>query len=165
MIRSLSKTILVLSLLFLLPASLWAAQMGQALIPFKGSDLKGQPYDLQDSIGKKPVMLIFWASWCPTCKTEVPRMNKLAEKFRPRGMEFIAVNIGFNDSIERAQAFVKKTGMTYPAYFDGTETIAEKYRLQGVPTVIIADKHGIVRFRNFTAPEISEENFAQLMAD
>jgi hypothetical protein len=80
-------------------------------------------------------------------------------------MEFVAVNVGVNDSIERAQNFVATTGMTYPVYFDGPGTIAEKYRLQGVPTIIIADKHGVIRFRNFTAPDISDDNFAQLMAD
>jgi len=163
--KTLLKKILLLTLLLLLPCSLTAAQLGQQLIPFKGSDLNGQPFDLQQSIGSKPVMLIFWASWCPTCKTEVPKINQLAEKFRSRGMEFVAVNVGFNDSIERASAFVQKTGMTYPAFFDGSGTLAEKYKLQGVPTVIIADKHGIIRFRNFTAPDISEANFAQLMAD
>ena len=163
--KTLLKKILLLTLLLLLPCSLTAAQLGQQLIPFKGSDLNGQPFDLQQSIGSKPVMLIFWASWCPTCKTEVPKINQLAEKFRSRGMEFVAVNVGFNDSIERANAFVQKTGMTYPAFFDGSGTLAEKYKLQGVPTVIIADKHGIIRFRNFSAPDISEANFAQLMAD
>jgi len=163
--KLLLKKIMLLTLLLLLPCSLTAAQLGQQLIPFKGSDLNGQPFDLQQSIGSKPVMLIFWASWCPTCKTEVPKINQLAEKFRSRGMEFVAVNVGFNDSIERANTFVQKTGMTYPAFFDGSGTLAEKYKLQGVPTVIIADKHGIIRFRNFTAPEISEANFAQLMAD
>jgi thiol-disulfide isomerase/thioredoxin len=163
--KTLLKKLLLLTLLLLLPCSLTAAQLGQQLIPFKGSDLNGQPYDLQQSIGSKPVMLIFWASWCPTCKTEVPKINQLAAKFRSRGMEFIAVNVGFNDSIERASAFVQKTGMTYPAFFDGSGTLAEKYKLQGVPTVIIADKQGIIRFRNFTAPDISEANFAQLMAD
>jgi len=163
--KLLLKNILLLTLLLLLPCSLKAAQLGQQLIPFKGSDLNGQPFDLQQSIGSKPVMLIFWASWCPTCKTEVPKINQLAEKFRSRGMEFVAVNVGFNDSIERANTFVQKTGMTYPAFFDGSGTLAEKYKLQGVPTVIIADKHGIIRFRNFSAPDISEANFAQLTAD
>ncbi len=163
--KTLLKKLALLTLLLLLPCSLPAAQLGQQLIPFKGSDLNGQPFDLQQSIGSKPVMLIFWASWCPTCKTEVPKINQLAEKYRSRGMEFVAVNVGFNDSVERANAFAQKTGMTYPAFFDGTGTIAEKYRLQGVPTVIIADKHGIIRFRNFSAPDISEANFAQLIAD
>jgi thiol-disulfide isomerase/thioredoxin len=159
------KTMLLLTLLFFLPCSLPAAQLGQQLIPFKGADLDGQSVDLQQSIGSKPVMLIFWASWCPTCTTEVPKINRLAEQYRSRGMAFVAVNVGYNDSVERARAFARKTGMTYPTYFDGSGTLSEKYRVQGVPTIIIADKHGIIRFRNFTAPAISEANFVQLTAD
>jgi thiol-disulfide isomerase/thioredoxin len=159
------KTLLLLTWLILLPCSLLAAQEGQRLIPFKGYDLNGQPFDLQQSIGSKPVMLIFWASWCPSCKTEVPKINQLAEKFRSRGMEFIGVNVGYNDSVERAQAFVKKTGMSYPVFFDSKGAVTEQYGLQGVPTVIIADKNGVIRFRNFAAPDVTEATFAQLMAD
>jgi thiol-disulfide isomerase/thioredoxin len=163
--RNCLNTLLLIICLLLLPSALPAAQEGGRLIPFKGNDLSGQPFDLQQSIGSKSVVLIFWASWCPTCITEVPKINQLAEKFRSRGMDFIAVNVGFNDSVERAQAFIKKTGMAYPAFFDSTGTVTEQYMLQGVPTIIIADKKGIIRFRNFTAPEITEANFAQLMAD
>lgn len=162
---ALARIIVHLTLFLFLSAPLAAAQLGQPLIPFKGTDLKGEPYDLQQSIGSKPIMLIFWASWCPTCKSEVPKINKLVEKYQPRGMEFVAVNVGFNDTVERAQAFAQQTGMTYRAYFDGSGTVAEKYRLQGVPTVIIADRHGIIRFRNFTTPDISDTHFAQLSAE
>ena len=157
--------LLLLPLLFLLPTTLPAVQQGQPLIPFKGISLDGQPIDLQQLIGNKPVMLIFWASWCPSCKTEVPKINQLAEKFRGRGMEFIAVNVGYNDSVERAQAFARANGMRYPAYFDGSGKVSEQYQLLGVPTIIIADKHGTIRFRNYMAPDISDANFAQLMAD
>jgi thiol-disulfide isomerase/thioredoxin len=159
------KTLLVLVWLIFGFYSLVAAQEGQRLIPFKGHDLNGQPFDLQQSIGSKPVMIIFWASWCPSCKTEVPKINQLAAKFKGRGMEFIAVNVGFNDSVERAQAFVKKTGMSYPVFFDATGVITEQYRLQGVPTVIIADKQGVIQFRNYATPDISETTFSQLMAN
>jgi thiol-disulfide isomerase/thioredoxin len=158
------SALLLLTWLLLLPCSLLAADEGR-LIPFNGYDLAGQPIDLQQSIGHKAVMLIFWASWCPSCKTEVPKINQLAEKFRSRGMEFIAVNVGFNDSVERAQAFVKKTGITYPVFFDARGTVTEQYRLQGVPTIIIADKQGVIRFRNYAVPEITEATFTQLMAD
>jgi thiol-disulfide isomerase/thioredoxin len=159
-------TILLLLLIFLfLPASLPAVQEGQPLIPFKGTDLAGKAIDLQQSIGSRPVLLVFWASWCPTCKTEVPKINKLAEKYSGQGMDFIAVNVGYNDSVERARAFMEKTGMRYPAYFDGSGKVTEQYQLLGVPTILIADKHGVVRFRNFMTPDITEANFNQLMAD
>ena len=158
---------MLLSLVWLLimPCLVSAVQQGQQLVPFKGTDLEGKPIDLAQIVGKKPIMLVFWASWCPSCKTEVPKINQLAEKYRSRGMEFIAVNVGYNDSVERAQAFARKTGMTYPAIFDGSGKITERYMLQGVPTIIIADKKGTIRFRNFATPDISEANFNLLTAD
>jgi thiol-disulfide isomerase/thioredoxin len=159
------KTMFFLLCFMLLTSTLLAAQDGQHLIPFKGTDLDGQVLDLQQSIGNRPVMIIFWASWCPTCKTEVPKINQLADKFRSRGMDFIAVNVGINDSVERAKAFVQQTEMSYPVLFDASGTIAQRYRLQGVPTIIIADKNGVIRFKNYTAPDITEANFVQLMAD
>jgi thiol-disulfide isomerase/thioredoxin len=165
-----NKTIRFSILLFFLlllqtPSTLLAVELGQPLIPFKGMDMKGQPFDLQKSIGTKPVLIVFWASWCPTCKSEVPKVNQLVEKYQARGMDFVAVNIGANDSIERARAFVQKTGIKYPVFFDSAQTLAQQYTLQGVPTVIIADKRGIIRFRHFMVPSISEEQFAYLIAD
>ena len=162
--QRLTRLLLVLAFL-LLPASLPAVQEGQQLLPFKGTDLEGNVLDLRQSIGTKPVLLVFWASWCPSCKEEVPKINRLAEKYGGRGMEFIAINVGYNDSVERARAFMEKTRMRYPAYFDGSGKVTQQYQLLGVPTILIADKHGVVRFRNFMTPDITETNFSQLMAD
>lgn len=142
-----------------------AAQAEEYIIPFAGKDLNGQPVDLRQTIGNKPVMLVFWASWCPNCVTEVPKVNQLAKKYQQRGMDFIAVNVGYNDSVERARAFAKEVAMNYPAVFDSSGMISSRYMIQGVPTVIIADKHGIVRFRNFIVPEIDEDAFSQFNAD
>ena len=162
--KLLSTLILLLSFLFasLSPAT---ARGEDRLLPFKGMSLAGKPLDMEQVIGKRPVMLIFWASWCPSCRVEVPKINKLAEKYQGRGMDFIAINVGHNDSVERAQAFANKNGMTYPILFDSSSQITDQYRVQGVPTVIIADKRGIIRFRNFGAPDISEADFTELLAD
>ncbi len=159
------KTLLLTFCLLMVPMTLLAVQEGQQLIPFKGTDLQGNPIDLSQSIGSKPILLIFWASWCPSCRAEVPKINQLAEKYRSRGMDFVAVNVGYNDSVERAQAFIRKAKMQYPAYFDGAGKVTEQYQLIGVPTIIVADKHGVIRFRNYMAPDINEETFAHLMAD
>jgi peroxiredoxin len=77
-------------------------------------------------------------------------------------MSFIGVNVGYNDSVERARSFINKTGMSYPVLFDKKSTIARKYQVQGVPTIIIADKKGKVVYKNYGVPELSEESFSQL---
>jgi len=107
-------------------------------------------------------MLIFWASWCPNCKSEVPKVNALVKKYKSKGMEFIGINVGYNDSEGKARRFMDKNGITYPVIFDKKGIIPRQYGVQGVPTVLVANKKGIVVFRNYEIPEISDEYFQQI---
>jgi peroxiredoxin len=154
--------ILTLALLLLLPVTALALNQGSSLIPFSGQDMDGNAVDLSTVIGKKPIMLIFWASWCPNCKSEVPKVNGLVKKYQNRGMEFLGINVGHNDSEAKARRFMEATGMAYPVIFDRKGTIARQYGVQGVPTVLIADKKGMIVFKNYGVPEISEDIFQRL---
>ena len=153
------RLLLALALLLVLPQSVFALDQGERLIPFAAKDMKGNTVDLSAVIGKQPVMLVFWASWCPNCRSEVPKVNTLKEKYEKQGMTFLAVNVGHNDSKARARKFMEKYGMKYPVIFDERSEISTKYRIRGVPTVLVANRKGIVVFKNFGVPEITEENF------
>ena len=154
--------LLTLALLLLLPISALALNQGDKLPPFAAKDMDGNFVDLSAFIGKKPVMLIFWASWCPNCKKEVPKINALVEKYRGRGMEFIGINVGYNDSEEKARRFMDKSGMAYPVIFDNKGAIPRQYGIQGVPTILIANIKGVIIFKNYGVPEISDEYFQLL---
>ncbi len=161
------KTFLLFSLLLfiLLPALALALTPGQKINLFSGKDLDGNTIDMSRLVGKKPVMLVFWASWCPSCREEVPKINKLYEKYRKQGMEFIGINVGYNDSVTKARAFVKKTGMAYPVIFDKRGKISRMFAVQGVPTVFVTDRNGVVRFKNYGLPTMSDSDFRKLLAD
>jgi peroxiredoxin len=77
-------------------------------------------------------------------------------------MEFIGINVGCNDSEGKARRFMDKNGITYPIIFDKKGTIPKMYKVQGVPTVLIADKKGVVLFKNYGVPEINNTFFQQL---
>ena len=66
----------------------------------------------------KPVLLIFWNTWCPYCMGELPEINRVAEKFGPRGLAVLAINTGINDSESKARAYWKKQQYVFPAGFD-----------------------------------------------
>lgn len=155
----------VLLLFILFPMTSPAVQTGEKLKHFVHRDMDGNVVDMSNIIGKKPVMLVFWASWCPNCKTEVPKVNKLVAEYEEQGMEFIAINIGYNDSPKRARKFMEKTAMNYPVIFDSTSTITSGYMIYGVPTILVADSDGVVRFRNFGTPDITQDNFKRLQGE
>lgn len=147
---------------FFLPLTVHAIEVGDIIPSFAGTGMDGKRVDLSTVIGKQPIMLVFWASWCPNCKQEVPKINALYKKYSTRNMTFIGVNVGFNDSVDRARAFMEKTKMSYPVLFDKKGNVAKQYKVQGVPTVIVADTKGRVVFKSYGVPEITDETFKQL---
>ncbi len=149
----------------LFPSLALALTPGQKVSLFSGQALDGRTIDMRQLVGKKPVMLVFWASWCPSCREEVPKINQLYKKYRDQGMEFIGINVGYNDSVARARAFVKKTGMAYPVIFDKRGKISKMFAVQGVPTVFVTDRNGVIRFKNYGLPTMSEQDFRQLLAN
>jgi peroxiredoxin len=159
------KQLIILAVLlsWLLPISTEAATKGQQLIPFSGPVLSGGTVDLGEVIGKKPVLLVFWASWCPSCKKEVPKINALYREFGPQGMAFIGINVGVNDSESRARKFAEQTEMEYPVYMDREGKLTRQYMVQGVPTLLIGDRHGRVVHVGHMAPKISPQAFEKLM--
>lgn len=148
--------------LCLIPALSQAAQVGEQLPYFKVKGMDGQFIDMSQFIGRKPVVLVFWTSWCGACKAEVPKMNSLVKQFRDKGMEFIAINSGANDTEKRARSFMKKTNMAYPVLFDKNQEITYKYGIFGWPTIIVADRHGIIQYVNHAVPRITDADFMRL---
>jgi peroxiredoxin len=138
------------------------AQIGEPLPAFSGIDLQGNPVDLNKIIGKKPIMLLFWASWCKDCKPKLKEINKLVAKYGEKDIQFIGINIGMKDSKKKARAFIKEYKMTYPNVFDKTGELSEKYQLNKAFALILASKGGTVVMRFNNVPEFGDDTIEAL---
>ena len=105
-------------------------------------DKDGKPVKLSDMKGT-PVVLNFWASWCPPCKAEMPEFDEIAKEYAGK-VEFMMVNLtdGVQETQEKAQAFIDSMGYTFPVYFDKDSDAAYKYGVQSIPTTIFIDANG-----------------------
>ena len=153
--------------IFLVSPSLHAANIGEQMPAFKVTTLDGTLMESEEITGNRPLFLVFWATWCPNCKREIPHINKLAEEFglkggKGKGMEFLGVNVGVNDSEKKVRRYVKKYTMDYPIYFDNNSNLTKMFKVSGTPTIIIVDKSGIVRYRDVSPPEDLAAHFANL---
>ena len=96
----------------------------------------------------KPVVLNFWASWCPPCREEMPDFHKayLANK---DDVAFVMVNMtdGRRETLQKAQQFVDGQQFTFPVYFDTERSAARAYGLASLPTTVFVDRHGNVARR------------------
>ncbi|WP_100448657.1 TlpA family protein disulfide reductase [Glycomyces xiaoerkulensis] len=89
-----------------------------------GRSLDGEPLDTADWAGSVIVMN-FWGSWCPPCRTEAPFLAEAAEHFRSEPVEFVGVNI--RDTVDAAQAFERRYGIEYPSFNDAGGEIALQF--------------------------------------
>ena len=110
----------------------------------------------------RPVLLIFWNTWCPLCRRELPAVDRLARRFAPRGLAVLAVNTALNDSEKKARSYWAKSGYLFPTVFDSSFRMGQAFKVLGVPTVLLVDAAGRERFRGSLLPDDIEERLTRL---
>jgi thiol-disulfide isomerase/thioredoxin len=112
---------------------------------FTVQDTNGNNVSLSDFKGK-PVVLNFWASWCPPCKAEMPDYEKMYQQYSSKGVVFMMVNMtdGSRETTATAKQFLKDSNYTFPAYLDVKSNAANTYGISSIPDSIFIDKDGNV---------------------
>ena len=119
-----------------------AAQEMQAAPDFTVYDGDGNPVKLSDFRGK-PVVLNFWASWCPPCKSEMPDFDEAFLELGDR-ISFVMVNMtdGWQETLSTAKEFLAGQNFSFPVYFDTDEEAAVAYGVTSLPTTYFIDAEG-----------------------
>jgi peroxiredoxin len=121
--------------------------------------IDGETIDLGALYGKKAVYLKFWATWCVPCRQQMPHFEHAYETAGP-DMVVIAINVGFNDSVEAVRAYRKQLGITMPIVFDDG-SLGAAFHLRVTPTHIVIGRDGRIRYVSHLA---DRELDAALMA-
>ncbi len=105
--------------------------------------LDGKPVSLARYIGKTPVLLEFWATWCSNCKELEPQFLELAKKYAPR-VKFIGIAVSVNQSPERVKRYIEKYHYGHEILYDrdGNATVA--YDVPATSYIVVIDKTGKV---------------------
>ena len=106
--------------------------------------IDGDAIDLGDLYGKKAVYLKFWATWCVPCREQMPHFEHVYETAGP-DLAVIAIDVGFNDSMEAIRTFRKKLGITMPIVFDDGG-LDSAFHLRVTPTHVVIGRDGRVRY-------------------
>ena len=150
---------LLMSVVFLLGAAwIWlsavpasATTSGQTPSPRQGFAapdftlelMQGGEVTLSDLRGQV-VILNLWASWCPPCRTEMPALQRVYEATRQRGLEILAVNATYQDSLASAQEFVHQLELSFPVPLDREGAVSRLYQLRAMPTTFFIDRQGVI---------------------
>ena len=111
-------------------------------LDFTIQDWEGNMVKLSDFFGK-PIVLNFWASWCPPCKAELPDFDDACKKYDGE-VVFLMVNMTDNqmETVEVAKDFIKTYGYDFPVYFDVDYEAAMVYGVRSIPQTYFINAEG-----------------------
>ena len=127
--------------------------LGQRPPAFSVLDLKGQRQTLKQYRGQI-VVLHFWASWCPYCRGEIPKLLQIHAQHSSQGVTILTVSI--DHDIEQLKAFVQQAGLPYSVIPDARSesSLASAYGVRGIPVTYILDRDGRVAFQSFGSGDL-----------
>ncbi len=111
----------------------------------KVNDLEGKPVDLAQYIGKQPVLLEFWATWCELCEELLPRVRAAHAAYGSK-VEFIGVNVTVNQTPERVRRYVDTHQPGFRTLYDDQGTSIRAYKVPTTSYVVVVDRTGKVAY-------------------
>ncbi len=101
--------------------------------------LGGGTISLAEFKGKKPVVIDFWASWCPNCRRDMPKLNSFYEKYKDK-VEVIGVNL--QEKKSTIQNFISSRGISFPIALDPRGEASHAFGIQYTNTHFLIDSNG-----------------------
>ncbi len=120
-----------------------AVRLSEQTAPdFSMLDAEGNAVRLSDCFGK-PIVLNFWASWCPPCRAELPAFDALYAEYGDR-VQFLMVDLtdGSRETQADAAAFIREQGYRFPVYYDTKLEGMQAYQLSAIPVTILIGADG-----------------------
>jgi thiol-disulfide isomerase/thioredoxin len=138
---------------------------------------------IRDWIDQKPttlaalrghvVLLDFWATWCTPCRVALPHMNEWQARFKDRGLTILALtqyhgsmngrSLSPKSELSILRRFKQQEGMTYAVGVDGLGTVSTSYNVTSIPTAVLIDRRGRVRFISVGATETDMQEIGQMI--
>jgi cytochrome c biogenesis protein CcmG, thiol:disulfide interchange protein DsbE len=115
------------------------AWLEQAAPQLALTDLEGNPINLDSMLGQV-ILVNNWATWCPTCKDEMPELQAYYDAHAGQGFTIIAIESG--EPADMVSKFVRQLGLTFPVWLDPKGVAVDAFQNWDLPSSYVIDRHG-----------------------
>lgn len=105
---------------------------------FTLTDMSGKSWTLHDLRGKV-VLVNFWATWCPPCRSEMPDLEALYKEFKNKGFVVLAIS---DEDADKVKPYIAQYRYTYPILLDAGRKVHEAFNIEGIPKSFVYDREG-----------------------
>jgi thiol-disulfide isomerase/thioredoxin len=119
-------------------------------------DLDGRAVDLGQYIGKRPMMLEFWATWCPICEALLPRVQAAHQKYGSR-VAFLGINVAVNQTRDRVRRYMASHQLPFQVLYDEDGVSTRAYDAPQTSYIVIVDSSGRVAYTGVGTEQRFEE--------
>jgi cytochrome c biogenesis protein CcmG, thiol:disulfide interchange protein DsbE len=122
-------------------ATLWAAP-AKSLPSFKLKSMNGQTVASSSLLGKGPVIINFWATWCIPCMQEMTALKPIYEKYKAQGLQVVSISIDDAKTQSKVPAVVQSKGWPFLILMDPNKEAYDKCSISNAPEMLVVDKNG-----------------------
>jgi thiol-disulfide isomerase/thioredoxin len=137
--------------------------VGSAMPDFSAKLLDGKTFDVKEHRGKV-VLLNLWATWCGPCRAEIPELLALSSKHAVNGLEIVGVSLDDASAESAVRDFAKEQKISYPIALDPDGKLANDFRTSVIPTTVLVDRAGTIRWRRIGAIEKNDKELDSAIA-
>ena len=105
--------------------------------------LDGKTIDIGSYVGRGPMVIEFWAFWCPNCKELEPSLMALQKKYGSK-VRFLGVAVSVNETVDRVKTYTSRKGYAHQTVYDAFGEATEAYDVPATSYVVVLDKTGKV---------------------
>lgn len=132
-----------------------ALEPGMRVPELQGKALDGKPVNSAALRKDRPLLLVFWASWCGPCLEEAPHLRALADRYRNR-LAILGVAAGEGQSADDARRFALKLRQTWPTVYDEGNAHSIRYRIEMIPQMLLVAPDGTLVTRSMSFETIEK---------
>lgn len=121
---------------------------------FSLPDLNEQLRSLEEFKGK-PVIVNFWATWCPPCRAEMPSMERAWQKIESEGIVMVGINVG--EDFDTVFGFTAEIDVNFPLLLDKDSSATKKWPIRGLPTTYVINPDGEIVYQALGGREWDDE--------
>jgi len=119
-------------------------RVGAAAPPFNVTELDGTTLSLA-SLGSGRIVLVeFWATWCPPCRMVLATLRRMEQSLQEHDVAVLSINQG--ESADQVRQFIATEGTPFHVVLDPDAAVSRRYNITSLPTMVLVDRRGIVRW-------------------